>query len=81
MKYFIWLIIIISIIILCWFQCIRKILIKDHYFKKDINHKQSEKTEIMVQCDNCGLYFPISEAFKKNNSEAIYCSKDHLKSS
>ena len=41
--------------------------------KKEIKVKNKENAEKMVECENCGVYFPESEGFVKRGR--VFCSK------
>lgn len=45
-------------------------------FRQIKNERQTEKTEKMVRCEQCGLHLIEQEAIQKNHH--YFCSTEHL---
>lgn len=86
MKYLIWLVIALAVVV--WLQRAKKSIAAnagspqggaDRASRNPFARKQSkEQAETMVQCTHCGIHFPASESVS-NAAGAVFCSEEHLR--
>ena len=87
MKYLIWLIIVLAVVV--WFQRVKKNIINRKgsatggpgssaagSARPSSVEGESPRVEEMVACAHCGLHFPASEAVT-NNAGTVFCSEEH----
>lgn len=76
MKLLVWLVIIAAVVM--WFVRAKKTVFRSDAARDD---RTSQKTtgrsaETMLQCAQCGVHFPASEAVSDADG-AVYCSEQH----
>lgn len=87
MKYLIWLVIVLAVIV--WFQRLKKNIINKHgsatgsaeagaagSARPSSVSGVSPQVEEMVACVHCGLHFPASEAVT-DYAGMVFCSEEH----
>jgi len=87
MKFLIWLVIVLAVIV--WFQRLKKNINDKHGAAPDSSGGSaagsarpssvtgvSPPVEEMVACAHCGLHFPASEAVT-DYAGTVYCSEEH----
>ncbi|WP_075255970.1 PP0621 family protein [Herbaspirillum camelliae] len=88
MKYLIWLVVLLAVVV--WFQRAKKSMLAGNDNSPEARpesgiprpkmgaaRRSAEPgAETMVQCAHCGIHFPVSEAVV-HASGAMYCSEEH----
>lgn len=83
MKYFIWLVVALAIIV--WFQRVHKFIKPgagsasgNRHTRDPLRRRSKQVPESMVQCAHCGIHFPASESVTAA-SGMVFCSDEHLR--
>lgn len=84
MKYLIWLVIALAVVV--WLRRIRKSIVANATAargpvgaRRSFAYKQKkEQAETMLQCTQCGIYFPASESVT-DHTGMVFCSTEHLR--
>ncbi len=83
MKYLIWLVIALAVIV--WIQRAKKSLTGGaspapggRKPGAGFRRQRKEPPEAIVQCAHCGIHFPVSEAVT-NTAGLVFCSDEHLR--
>jgi uncharacterized protein len=79
MKLLVWLVIIAAVVM--WFVRAKKTVFRSDAGRDGRDERTSQKTpgrsaETMLQCAQCGVHFPASEAVSDAHG-AVYCSEQH----
>ena len=73
MKYIIWLVIAVAVVV--WLQRLKKALTGGSA-SSPLRRQPRRLPESMVQCAHCGMHFPASEALT-NAAGEVFCSDEH----
>jgi uncharacterized protein len=73
MRLLLWVVIIFALVILVLH--IKKTIIQRHN-RTQVNPRSTDNSEAMVQCAQCGIHIPASEAILIQ-SDMAFCSEEH----
>jgi uncharacterized protein len=83
MKYLIWLVIALAVVV--WLQRANKTMrtagdstAGERKARGTFGRRGKEEPETMVQCAHCGIHFPASESVV-DAAGVVFCSSEHLR--